>query len=129
MSAHILMIDDDKEMVMLGKLILEREGYTFYSAHNGPEGLSLLDEEKEKIGLILLDIMLPGMYGWEILEQIKANEQTKHIPVVMLTARDPDPTDPEVRKYAGVYVDYVMKPFVVRDLLNIIDSTLTDEDD
>ena len=63
MSGQILMIDDDKEMVTLGKLILEREGYTFHSAYDGPEGLSLLKEKKDIIELVLLDIMLPKANG------------------------------------------------------------------
>ncbi|MFQ5575558.1 MAG: response regulator transcription factor, partial [Anaerolineae bacterium] len=87
MSAHILMIEDDREMVTLGKLILEKEGYTVSAAYNGVEGLEILAEQKDTIRLILLDIMLPTVYGWEILEQIKSDESTCHIPVIMLTAR------------------------------------------
>jgi CheY-like chemotaxis protein len=87
MKACILMIEDDREMVTLGKLILEREGYQFVSAFNGHDGLKILTDHKPGISLVLLDIMLPQMYGWEVLERIKADEITKHIPVIMLTAR------------------------------------------
>lgn len=120
MPAHILMIEDDKEMVMLGRLILEKEGYRVSSAYNGVDGLSILDQNKDNIDLILLDIMLPGMYGWEILEKIKLDETTKHIPVVMLTARHNMEDESETAKYANMFSEYIVKPFVVRDLLNKI---------
>ena len=120
MPAHILMIEDDKEMVMLGRLILEKEGYRVSSAYNGVDGLSILDQNKDNIDLILLDIMLPGMYGWEILEKIKLDETTKHIPVVMLTARHNMEDESETAKYANMFSEYIVKPFVVMDLLNKI---------
>jgi len=122
MPAHILMIEDDKEMVMLGRLILEKEGYQVSSAYNGVDGLSILEQNKDNIDLVLLDIMLPGMYGWEILEKIKTNESTKHIPVVMLTARHNMEDETETANYANMFSEYIVKPFVVRDLLNKIAS-------
>ncbi len=124
MAAHILMIEDDKEMVTLGKLILEREGYTVSAAYRGVDGLAILAEKKDDIDLILLDVMLPGMYGWEILEQVKQNESTKHIPVIMLTARHYLEDEGETVKYADLFSEYVVKPFVVRDLLDKIAQNL-----
>jgi len=124
MSTHILMIEDDKEMVSLGKVILDRDGYTLLTASNGQEGLAVLAEHKDKIALILLDIMLPGMYGWEILEVIKADESTRHIPVIMLTARHYLEDESETAQYADLYSDYVVKPFIVRNLLDKIAKTI-----
>lgn len=126
MSAHILMIEDDKEMVTLGRLILEKEGYQVFSAYNGVDGLKILEEHKDEIDLILLDIMLPGMYGWEILERIKTNDTTKHIPVIMLTARHNMEDETETAQYANMFSEYIVKPFVVRDLLNKIASYITE---
>ncbi len=120
MAAHILMIEDDKEMVMLGRLILEKEGYHVFSAYNGVDGLKILEEHSDDIDLILLDIMLPGMYGWEILEEIKTNETTKYIPVIMLTARHNMEDEAETDKYAEMFSEYIVKPFVVRELLDKI---------
>ena len=120
MPAHILMIEDDKEMVMLGRLILEKEGYRVSSAYNGVDGLEILSQHKDDIDLVLLDIMLPGMYGWEILEAIKTDEATKHIPVIMLTARHNMEDEAETAKYAKMFSEYIVKPFVVRELLNKI---------
>ena len=117
---NILMIEDDAEMVTLGKIILEKEGYTVLVAYDGKEGLNVLAENKDKIKLILLDIMLPRTYGWEILEMIKPDDTTKHIPVIMLTARHYLEDEGETEKYARLFSDYVVKPFVVRDLLDKI---------
>jgi len=127
MSAHILMIEDDKEMVTLGKLILEREGYTVSYAYNGEDGLKFIAENKDSIDLLLLDIMLPNIYGWEILEQVKADESTRHIPVIMLTARHYLEDEGETSQYAELFSDYVVKPFVVRELLNKIDTVLASQ--
>jgi len=124
MSTCILMIEDDREMVTLGQLILEREGYEFLSAYNGPEGLAILAEKKEAVDLILLDIMLPQMYGWEILEKIKADETTQHIPVIMLSARHYLEDEVETNVYANLFSEYIVKPFVVRDLLDKIANVL-----
>lgn len=124
MPAKILMIEDDREMVTLGKLILEKEGYSVIAAYNGKEGLEKIYANKDVIDLILLDVMLPNIYGWEILERIKADETTKHIPVIMLTARHYLEDEVETGKYADMFSDYVVKPFVVRTLLNKIAEIL-----
>ncbi len=124
MAAQILLIEDDKEMVTLGTLILEREGYKVLSAYSGMDGLTILDAHKDEVDLILLDVMMPGMYGWEILERVKQDENTKHIPVIMLTARHYLEDEVETGKYADLFSEYIVKPFVVRDLLNKIAKNL-----
>lgn len=128
MAAKILMIDDDREMSMLGKIILEREGYQFQDAPDGETGLEILRQQAGEIDLVLLDIMLPEMDGWETLQQIKADANLESIPVIMLTARyiDEPPEDPEPIQYAELYEDYVVKPFVVRELLNKISQNIKD---
>ncbi len=120
MAKHILMIEDDEEMLMLGKIILDKGGYGVLTATNGPEGLAVLAENRDEIALILLDIMLPGMYGWEILRTIKVDESVKHIPVIMLTSVHYLDDQGQAAEYAELYSDYVVKPFVVRDLLDKI---------
>jgi CheY-like chemotaxis protein len=77
MSRRILMIDDDREMVTLGKLILKREGFDVLFAYSGADGLQILDQEDGTVDLVLLDIMMIGMDGWEVLEAIKQNERYK----------------------------------------------------
>ena len=120
MTHRILMIDDDREMITLGRLILEREGFEVISAHGGLEGLEILNKGDQQIDLILLDIMMLGMDGWQVLQIIKSNEKLAHIPVIMLTARHYLEDESETSNYAGMFDGYVVKPFVVRDLLGKI---------
>lgn len=124
MSHRILLIDDDREMIALGKLILEREGFDVLFAYRGVEGLDILDRERDNIDLILLDIMMIGMDGWQVLEAIKNSENHGHIPVIMLTARHYLEDESESANYAHLFADYIVKPFVVRDLLSKINRLL-----
>ena len=117
MARRILMIEDDREMVTLGKLILEREGYEVLAASGGAEGLELLRQEDGDVDLLLLDIMMTGMDGWQVLTEVKADEELRHIPVIMLTARHYLEDEEKTATYADKFEHYVVKPFVVRDLL------------
>jgi DNA-binding response OmpR family regulator len=124
MAHRILMVDDDREMVTLGKLILEREGFEVLYAYNGAQGLEILNKPDSNIDLVLLDIMMVGMDGWQVLEKIKASEQHQSLPVIMLTARHYLEDESETSNYAGMFDGYVVKPFVVRDLLGKINNLL-----
>jgi CheY-like chemotaxis protein len=81
----ILVIDDEPDIVFLIKLILEKEGYKVIEANSGREGLEVA--KKEKPDLILLDIMMPDMLGWEVSKKIKADKELRKIPVAMLTVK------------------------------------------
>jgi DNA-binding response OmpR family regulator len=122
-SYQILMIDDDHEMVDLGKLILEREGFAVLCAYSGKEGLEMLAKGNQ-VDLVLLDIMMLGMDGWQVLESIKNNQAQAHIPVIMLTARHYLEDEATTTNYAELFDGYVVKPFVVRDLLGKIKKLL-----
>jgi DNA-binding response OmpR family regulator len=124
MAKRILMIEDDREMVTLGKLILEREGYEVLVAYAGADGLALLRQEESRVDLLLLDIMMTGMDGWQVLTELKADENLRHIPVIMLTARHYLEDEDETATYADKFEHYVVKPFVVRDLLAKIAEVL-----
>ncbi len=124
MAHRILMIDDDREMVTLGKLILEREGFEVLSAYNGAEGLQILEKEQNSVDLILLDIMMVGMDGWQVLETIKGQDKYAHIPVIMLTARHYLEDESETANYSHMFDGYVVKPFVVRDLMGKINTLI-----
>jgi len=123
-SHPILMIDDDREMVTLGKLILEREGFEVLSAFNGTEGLQILGKEASNVELILLDIMMVGMDGWQVLVRIKEEPKYADIPVIMLTARHYLEDESETANYAHMFDEYVVKPFVVRDLMGKINRLI-----
>lgn len=124
MAHRILMVDDDREMLTLGRLILEREGFEVVSANNGLAGLEALKKEENRIDLILLDIMMLGMDGWQVLQTVKNDEHLSKIPVIMLTARHYLENESETSTYAGLFDGYVVKPFVVKDLIGKIKGLL-----
>lgn len=123
MAKRILMIEDDREMVTLGQFILEREGYEVLVAYSGTEGLELLRRETG-VDLLLLDIMMIGMDGWQVLTEVKSDEELRHIPVIMLTARHYLEDEDETATHSDNFEHYVVKPFVVRDLLAKIAEVL-----
>ncbi len=125
MRKRILRIEDDREMVTLGKLILEREGYDVVAAYGGAEGLELLQRADAAIDLLLLDIMMIGVDGWQVLTAVKADEKLRHIPVIMLTARHYLEDEEQTANYADKFEHYIVKPFVVRDLLAKIAEVLS----
>jgi two-component system alkaline phosphatase synthesis response regulator PhoP len=127
MTERILMIEDDKGMVNLGRLMLEGAGYEVLAAYNGSEGLKML--RKNQVDLVLLDIMMVGMDGWEVLDEIKSDEALRDLPVIMLTAREQRENIQSVIEHKGKFYDYVVKPFVVRELLSTIRRALTESED
>ncbi len=82
----ILLIEDDQDQILLYQAKFELEGYAFISAENGQKGLELAT--KEKPNLILIDLLMAGMGGIEVLEKLKDNPETKNIPAVIVTNLD-----------------------------------------
>jgi DNA-binding response OmpR family regulator len=119
MRPHILVIDDDNDIRELLVVMLEGQ-YHVSAASNGAEGLRLL--ETTPINLVLLDIMMPGMNGWDVCRHIKTHQTTQHIPVIVLTVRSPE----EDRAIStSIQADgYLAKPFVFQELLSGIAETL-----
>jgi len=107
MAKKILIVDDEPDVLLLCHVNLEFEGYEVMDAQSGEEALGRISEEPPD--LVLLDVMMPGMDGWQVLEEIKSNPQTKHIPVMMLTAKAQERD--QIRGWSGGVVDYVTKPF------------------
>ncbi|WOF15814.1 response regulator [Methanoplanus sp. FWC-SCC4] len=117
---NILVVDDSPMIVDVFVAMLERGGYAPIAAYSGPECLEKLKEITPH--LILLDIMMEPMDGWETLENIKANPETKEIPVMMLTAKQLTPE--EAQEYGAYIEDYVMKPTTHRQLYDAIEYIL-----
>jgi two-component system response regulator VicR len=117
----VLCIEDDPEMIDLIKLILERKGFQFIGAVGGREGLEAI--AREKPDLVLLDIMMPDIDGWDVYRQMKASEEFKDIPVIVVTAKAQS-----IDKVLGLHIakvdDYVTKPFGPKELLRSIDKVL-----
>jgi len=120
MTAKILVIDDNPGIVEVFVTMLKRGGYETYSAGSGAEGLDILLDLTPDI--ILLDIMMEPMDGWETLENIKLNPATRDIPVMMLTAKQLTPDEAE--EY-GMYIeDYIIKPITHTELYESIERVL-----
>mgnify|MGYP003573763697 FL=1 len=118
---RILCIEDEPEMIDLIRLILERKGFEVLGAVGGQEGLETV--RREKPDLVLLDLMMPDVDGWEVYRQMKADEELQGIPVVVVTAKAQS-----IDKVLGLHIakvdDYVTKPFGPGDLLESVDRVL-----
>lgn len=118
---RVLCIEDQPEMIDLFRLILERRGYIVEGALGGREGLDAI--EKSLPDLILLDLMMPDMDGWEVFRQIKAREGWKDLPIVVITAKAQ-----EIDKVLGLQIagvdDYITKPFAPSDLIRSLERFL-----
>lgn len=114
MGEKILVVDDDREMVELIELFLGNAGFTTIAAFSGEEALE--KTFKEKPDLILLDIMMPRIDGWEVLRRIKNDPHVQNIPVAFITARTQN-----IDKMIGLSVmkaaGYITKPFSKQELL------------
>ncbi|MEI7907702.1 MAG: response regulator, partial [Bacteroidota bacterium] len=118
-SAKILVIYDDRSVTDLVQIILEAEGCTVIKAHNGKDGLALA--EKEKPDLIILDLVMPEMSGFNVAYQLKQSSATYTIPVMIMTSME---IDDETREQLEGFVVSLMKKsgFTKRDLLNEISA-------
>ena len=116
----ILAADDDPDIRELVAFRLERSGYTVLQAADGEEALALALEHKPD--LAVLDVMMPKMDGFEVVRRLRAEEATKRMPIIMLTARAQD-SDVEAGFDAGVD-DYLRKPFSPQELRARVQSIL-----
>ena len=118
---NILCIEDEPEMIDLIRLILNRHGFNVQGADGGREGLEKV--RKNLPDLILLDLMMPDIDGWEVYQQIKADEKTSHIPVIVITAKAQN-----IDKVLGLHIakvdDYISKPFSPQALLESVQKVL-----
>lgn len=116
----VMVVDDSPFIVDIFVTMLERGGYRTLAAYGGEECLDILKTVKPD--LILLDIMMEPMDGWETLMHIKSNPESRDIPVMMLTAKQLTPS--EAQEY-GIYIeDYIMKPITHKELYEAIEGQL-----
>jgi two-component system, OmpR family, response regulator VicR len=120
-SKSIVYIEDDLEMIDLVKLILSRRGFDVKGAHGGREGLDVVQQEHPD--LILLDLMMPDVDGWDVFQQLKANTQTQNIPVIVITAKA-QPIDRVLGLHIAKVDDYISKPFHPQELIDSVDKVL-----
>ncbi len=120
-TKRILCIEDEPEMIDLIRLILGRRGFEVTGANGGMAGLQAVRTELPD--LVLLDLMMPDMDGWEVYQQMKADEATRNIPVIVVTAKAQS-----IDKVLGLHIakvdDYIAKPFSPQELLASVEKTL-----
>jgi two-component system response regulator VicR len=118
---RILCIEDHPEMIELVKLILGRQGYEVEGAVGGKEGLESMAQNPPD--LILLDLMMPDVDGWDVYRQIKAAEALKDLPVIVITAKAQG-----IDRVLGLHIagvdDYITKPFGPRALIDSVERFL-----
>ena len=119
-GARILICDDDPAILRVLQVNLEVEGYETLLAHHGEEALKIAGREKPD--LIILDIMMPRMDGYQTCDALKADPETKDIPVVFLSAKAQD-SDIEKGKSYGVE-DYLTKPFDPDTLIEVVERVI-----
>ena len=116
---RVVYIEDEQEMIDLVRIILSRKHYEVLGASGGREGLDLV--KRTLPDAILLDLMMPGMDGWEVFQQLKADETTRSIPVIVVTAKAQN-----IDKVLGLHIakvdDYIAKPFTPKELLDSLDK-------
>lgn len=117
--AKILIVDDNPKYLADA---LPMYGYEVAVATDGIQALKILSKSPESINLVLLDVMMPNMNGWDTLKAIRTSEKTKTLPVIMLTA-----VSEEQKIVSGLKIgadDYIVKPFVLPNLLARIEAVL-----
>lgn len=115
----ILVVEDNEDILNLVKIILEVNNYEVLTAPDGYEAIKLMEYNPD---LVLLDIMMPGMSGWDVLDIIRSKEEWKNTPVIILTALAQE-RDIEIgiKKHVN---DYLIKPFEKKELLGKIKHVL-----
>lgn len=118
--ARILVVDDSPTEMFRFKEILSKNGYEVLEAFNGADGVTLAQAELPD--LVLMDVVMPGVNGFQATRQIARGEKTKHIPVVIVSTKDQD-TDRVWGKRQGA-IDYLTKPIDEKKLITVIEQYL-----
>ncbi len=117
---EVLVVDDEPNILLSLEFLMQQAGYTVVTAADAERAVDLI--AKHCPDLILLDISLPGMSGFDLLEQLRQKAETRNLPVIMLTAHGR-----EVEREKGMALganDYITKPFSTRDLVSRVDALL-----
>jgi two-component system alkaline phosphatase synthesis response regulator PhoP/two-component system response regulator VicR len=132
MAKKILVVDDERHIVRLVEVNLTRAGYDVVTAYDGVEALEQF--AKEKPDMLVLDVMMPRMDGFEVLKKLQSDPASKGVPIIMLTAKAQDADI--FRGWSSGVSSYLTKPFNPRELLTFVerifqsveDGTIDDDD-
>ena len=122
---RVLVVDDEPDVLLLCRVNLEFEGYEVMEASDGVEAMSRVRERRPDV--VLLDVMMPRMDGWQVLSELKADDELKDIPVVMLTAKVQD--QDQIRGWSSGASEYITKPFSPLSLSQVLEDVLADGPD
>ena len=118
---RVVYVEDEQEMIELVRLILSRKDCEVIGANGGREGLEIIGRERPD--LVLLDLMMPDMDGWDVYQQMKADEGMRRIPVIVVTAKAQS-----IDKVLGLHIakvdDYISKPFSPQELMESVERVL-----
>ena len=118
---RVVVIEDDPSMIELVRMILVKDSFEVMGANNGVTGLQLITDNSPDV--VLLDLMMPDMDGWEVYQSMKAQDNMKAIPVIIITAKAQS-----IDRVLGLHIakvdDYITKPFSPSELLNSVHKVL-----
>ena len=123
---RLLVVDDEQDLCDILLFNLASAGYLAEAAYSAEEAMELVNSEKRIVNgydLFLLDVMMPGMSGFELAEQLKADERTARTPIIFLTAKDAE--DDTLQGFGLGADDYVTKPFSVREVVARVKAVLS----
>ena len=120
-SIQVVYIEDDQELVKLVSMFLKPRGYVVCGATDGHEGLKLV--RKMIPDVVLLDLMIPDLDGWDIYKQLSADPSTKDIPVVVISAKA-QPIDKVLGLHIAKVEGYICKPFTPSEIIECIDQVI-----
>jgi len=118
----ILIVDDEPDIVSLTEKFLKLGDFETITCNNGKDALRILEDKHKEISLILLDLMMPGLSGYKVLENIKSNDKYQHILVILFTVKS---FNEDIQKGKDLGADgYITKPFSGKDLLAYVKDIL-----
>jgi DNA-binding response OmpR family regulator len=120
LSPRVLVVDDEAAIRLLCRVNLEAAGMVVLEAEDGREGVRMARAERPDV--VLLDVMMPGLDGWQVLEELLGDEQTRDVPIVFLTARAELRDQTRGIELGGI--DYITKPFNPVELAPVIERVL-----
>jgi two-component system alkaline phosphatase synthesis response regulator PhoP len=120
--ARVLVVDDEPDVLLLCRLNLEQRGHEVLEAPNGDSALELARSGSPD--LVVLDLMLPGIDGYQVLQALRAGEETSGVPVLVLTAKSLQ-ADRERSRQLGASA-FLTKPFLPDELCDLVDAVLAD---
>ena len=117
---RVLVVDDEPDVLLLCRVNLEFEGYEVVEAADGVEALEKVRTQRPDV--VLLDVMMPRKDGWQVLAELKEDDQLSDIPVVMLTAKVQE--QDKIRGWSAGAAEYITKPFSPLSLSQVLDDVL-----